>query len=91
MVQVELVLTFEEFCADDGEFAGERGSAFAAIFPQVTPLRSPAAGVEFCCKLCRSSCAIVSVGHPVRLVHVRLRHAGKTNMSLLLLLSPSKT
>ena len=35
MMQVELVLTFEEFCADDGEFAGERGSAFAAIFPQV--------------------------------------------------------
>ena len=29
------MLTFEEFCADDGEFAGERGSAFAAIFPQV--------------------------------------------------------
>jgi hypothetical protein len=35
LVQVELVLTFEEFCADDGEFAGERGFAFAAIFPQV--------------------------------------------------------
>ena len=30
------MLTFEEFCADDGEFAGERGSAFAAIFPQVS-------------------------------------------------------
>ena len=33
--QVELVLTFEEFCAEEGEFAGEGGAAFAAIFPQV--------------------------------------------------------
>lgn len=35
--QVEIVLTFEEFCAEEGEFAGEGGSAFAAIFPLVRP------------------------------------------------------
>ncbi len=33
------MLTFEEFCAEDGEFTGERGSAFAAIFPQVSSQR----------------------------------------------------
>ncbi len=34
--QVELLLTFEEFCAEEGDFAvGESGSMFAELFPQV--------------------------------------------------------
>jgi hypothetical protein len=34
---VELLLTFEEYCAEEGDFAGEdeRGAVFAALFPQV--------------------------------------------------------
>lgn len=35
--QVELLLTMEEFCGDEGDFegTGERGSAFGTIFPQL--------------------------------------------------------
>jgi eIF4-gamma/eIF5/eIF2-epsilon len=33
--QVELLLTFEEYCGEEEEFAGERGGAFGAVFPQV--------------------------------------------------------
>jgi hypothetical protein len=35
--QVELLLTFEEFCSEEGVFEGqgEKGSAFAEIFVQV--------------------------------------------------------
>ncbi len=32
--QVEIILTFEEFCGEEGEFAGDQGSSFATIFPQ---------------------------------------------------------
>jgi len=35
--QVELILTFEEFCAEEGEFNGDGGRAFATIFPMVIP------------------------------------------------------
>lgn len=31
---MELLLTFEEYCAEEGDFAGERGAAFAELFPQ---------------------------------------------------------
>lgn len=34
-VQVELLLTFEEYCAEEGDFAGEQGAMFAELFPQV--------------------------------------------------------
>mmetsp|Transcript_1893 Transcript_1893/g.5530 ORF Transcript_1893/g.5530 Transcript_1893/m.5530 type:complete len:764 (+) Transcript_1893:77-2368(+) len=33
--QVEMILTFEEFCGEDGEFAGDNGKSFASIFAQV--------------------------------------------------------
>lgn len=38
--QVELLLTLEEFCAEEGDFesTGERGAAFASIFPQILQL-----------------------------------------------------
>jgi translation initiation factor eIF-2B subunit epsilon len=38
--QVELLLTLEEFCGEEGDYenAGERGAAFAAAFPQVLKL-----------------------------------------------------
>lgn len=35
--QVELLLTFEEYCAEEGDFAGEQGATFADLFPQVRP------------------------------------------------------
>jgi translation initiation factor eIF-2B subunit epsilon len=35
--QVELLLTLEEYCADEGDFSGEQGALFAALFPQVRP------------------------------------------------------
>jgi hypothetical protein len=37
LTQVELLLTFEEFCSEEGIFegTGERGKIFAAVFPQV--------------------------------------------------------
>ena len=37
LAQVEVLLTFEEFCGEEGEFegAGEAGVTFADIFPQV--------------------------------------------------------
>lgn len=35
MLQVELLLTFEEYCAEEGDFAGEQGALFAELFPQV--------------------------------------------------------
>ena len=36
--QVEVLLTFEEFCSEEGVFEGrgEKGSAFADIFVQVS-------------------------------------------------------
>jgi translation initiation factor eIF-2B subunit epsilon len=38
--QVELLLTLEEFCGEEGDFegTGEKGAAFAAIFPQLLKL-----------------------------------------------------
>lgn len=38
--QVEILLTLEDFCSGDGEFesTGEKGSAFASIFPQILKL-----------------------------------------------------
>ena len=38
--QVELLLTLEEFCGEEGDFegTGEKGVAFAAIFPQLLKL-----------------------------------------------------
>ena len=35
--QVEVLLTFEEFCSEEGVFegTGEQGAAFKEIFPQV--------------------------------------------------------
>lgn len=38
--QVELLLTLEEFCAEEGDFEGtkEHGSAFKSIFPQLLKL-----------------------------------------------------
>jgi hypothetical protein len=33
---VELLLTFEEYCSQEGEFAVDNGSDFADLFPQVT-------------------------------------------------------
>lgn len=36
---MELLLTFEEYCAEEGDFAsGERGAVFAELFPQVRSL-----------------------------------------------------
>ena len=34
---MDLLLTLEEFCGEEGVFegAGERGAAFAAVFPKV--------------------------------------------------------
>lgn len=32
---MELLLTFEEYCAEEGDFAGEQGAMFAELFPQV--------------------------------------------------------
>lgn len=43
-MQVELLLTFEEYCAQEGEFAKDHGGDFADIFPQV-----PLAGFAFSC------------------------------------------
>ena len=34
-VQVEVILTFEEFCGEEGEFSTDQGTAFASIFIQV--------------------------------------------------------
>ena len=35
-LQVELLLTFEEYCEEEGDFAsGDNGSGFAPLFPQV--------------------------------------------------------
>lgn len=34
-VQVELLLTLEEYCAEEGDFSGEQGAVFAPLFPQV--------------------------------------------------------
>ena len=34
--QVEMILTFEEFCGGDGEFASDHGKPFAGIFAQVS-------------------------------------------------------
>ncbi|PSC74700.1 Translation initiation factor eIF-2B subunit epsilon [Micractinium conductrix] len=37
--QVELLLTFEEYCEEEGDFSsGENGSVFAPLFPQVVKL-----------------------------------------------------
>jgi translation initiation factor eIF-2B subunit epsilon len=38
--QVEVLLTFEEFCGEEGDFegTGERGAAFARVFPQLLKL-----------------------------------------------------
>lgn len=38
--QVELLLTAEEFCGEEGDYAGtgERGAAFATVFPQLLKL-----------------------------------------------------
>lgn len=37
--QVELLLTFEEYCAEDGDFSpDEHGSDFAGLFPQIVKL-----------------------------------------------------
>lgn len=33
-----MILTFEEFCGEDGEFAGDNGKSFASIFAQVQSL-----------------------------------------------------
>ena len=51
VLQVELLLTFEEFCAEEGDFAhGEQGSIFADVFPQVRPGRFPQLLLHtFCC------------------------------------------
>ena len=37
---MELLLTLEEFCGEEGDFegTGERGAAYAAIFPQMLKL-----------------------------------------------------
>lgn len=36
--QVELLLTLEEYCAEEGDFSGEQGAVFAPLFPQVIKL-----------------------------------------------------
>ena len=53
VLQVELLLTFEEFCAEEGDFAyGEQGSIFADVFPQVRGAM-PQLFVNDCCQLVR--------------------------------------
>ena len=32
---MEVILTFEEFCGEEGEFSTDQGAAFAGIFIQV--------------------------------------------------------
>lgn len=32
---MELLLTFEEYCAEEGDFVGDNGTVFAEMFPQV--------------------------------------------------------
>ncbi len=31
-----MILTFEEYCSEDGEFASDHGKPFASIFTQVS-------------------------------------------------------
>ena len=42
VVQVELLLTLEEYCSDEGVFegSGESGAPFAAVFPKILEVSS---------------------------------------------------
>lgn len=53
--QVELLLTFEEYCAEEGDFAsGEQGAVFADLFPQVHS--APFYLKRFVCNGCGNGC-----------------------------------